>query len=206
MADAWMLNPSSGALTYIGATATNYDEVNLDLAEWVFEGLFSNYAAPLSVGEAFQAGMQSLAEDTGYENIYYPIYHLFGDPSLTIRFPEGALLTAPFSHFVAPWGGTITLPVTIKNVSPSEATFEVLINSGNGYPIINSPNPFNLTLPAGASSVIPVTIQIVTDFPEGITDKITITAAQKPEKIIKTTLTLTSQVFKPSVFLPMINR
>jgi len=206
MADAWMLNSDSGALTYIGATGETFIQADQILAEGVFRGLFSSYSVPLSIGEAFQTGLKLVETMTGDEKEYYVGYQLFGDPSLTIRFPEGALLAAPFSHFIAPWGGTVTLPITIKNVGPAEETFEVLIDSNCDYPIINNPNPFDLTLSAGAATVIPVTIQIVTDYPVGTSDIITITAAQKPEKIIKTSLTATFQVFKPSVFFPIIYR
>jgi len=207
MADAWILNPTSGALTYLGATENTYDEMDLDLAEGVFRGLFASYSTPLSIGEAFQAGMEFFTDvRDGYEEEYYKIYQLFGDPSLTIRFPEGALLTAPFSRFIAPWGGTVTLPVTIKNVGPTEETFKVLIDSNCDYPIINNPNPFDLTLSAGSGTVILVTIQIVTDYPAGTSDIITITATKESDEIIKSALTITSQVFKPSVFLPVIHR
>lgn len=207
MVDAWILNPTSGALTYLGATENTYDQANLELAEGVFRGLFFSYSTPLSIGEAFHAGMQFLKlVESGSEKEYYEIYQLFGDPSLTIRFPEGAHLNVPFSHFLAPWGGSVTLPFTIENVGPFEETFEVSVNSNVGYPLSTDPGPLDLTLPSGASTTIPVTIQILTDLPPKTGDTITITAAQEPDKIIKTSLKVTFQVYKPSVFLPVINR
>ena len=204
MARAWILNPASGTLTYIGATAETVYSEDLLLMEGFFIGLFSNYAAPLSIGEAFQAGFELVNE--GYKEEYFISYQLFGDPSLTIRFPEGALLTAPVSRFDAPWGGTITLPVTIKNVGPTEATFSILFKSNREYPIDIFPNPFDLSLPPGESTIIQVKIQIVTDLPVGTDDTITIIASQKSNTTIETELKVTIQVFNPLVFLPIINR
>jgi len=206
MADAWILNPESGALTYIGATADTVVPQDMLLMEGFFKGLFSNYAVPLSIGEAFQAGFELV--NSGHKKDYFIIYQLFGDPSLTIRFPEGALLTAPFSRFDAPWGGTFTLPVTIKNVGPTEATFSILITSNQGYPLNIDPDGFTLPLSPGASMVIPVVIQIVTDLPVMTPDTINITASytKTPDEIITTKLAITFQVFKTSLFLPIINR
>ncbi|MRR30701.1 hypothetical protein EG834_10355 [bacterium] len=208
MADAWMLNPSSGALTYIGATAENYDDTNLDLVKWVFEGLFSNYAAPLSVGEAFQTGMRSLADNTGYELTYYPTYLLFGDPSLTIRFPEGPLLTAPFSYVVTNMGSTLTIPFTIKNVGPSEADFSIEAHSDWGVPLTLSPSISSITLASGESTVIRVAIQIKDHYEVRDRDTIRFTVMQidPPNDLLTAKLNVSFQIFEPSVFLPIINR
>jgi len=206
MADAWILNPESGALTYIGATAETGVIRDSLLMEEVIGGLFSNYAVPLSIGEAFQVGLYSVYDADKVQE-YFITYQLFGDPSLTIRFPEGALLTAPFSHFIAPWGGTITLPVTIKNVGPTEATFSIKIDAGYPYPTLPVPNPFNITLPPGGEAKLLIVIDVL-GLPVMTPDTINITASYTKtlDEIITTKLAVTFQVFKPSLFLPIINR
>src|SRR3990172_8430348 len=206
MADAWILNPESGALTYIGATAETGVIRDSLLMEEVIGGLFSNYAVPLSIGEAFQVGLYSVYDADKVQE-YFITYQLFGDPSLTIRFPEGALLTAPFSHFIAPWGGTITLPVTIKNVGPTEATFSIKIDAGYPYPTLPVPNPFNITLPPCGEAKLLIVIDVL-GLPVMTSDTINITASYTKtlDEIITTKLAVTFQVFKPSLFLPIINR
>jgi len=209
MADAWILNPTSGALTYLGATENTYDEMDLDLAEGVFRGLFASYSTPLSIGEAFQVGMEFFTDvRDGYEEEYYKIYQLLGDPSLTIRFPEGALLTAPFSHFIAPWGGTVTLPITIKNVGPTEATFGIQAKTASEYPLIINPIFPDITLASGAATIIPVSIRVLAPYKLKDWDTINVSATltKSQNEIITAKLAITFQVFKPSVFLPVIHR
>jgi len=183
--------------------------MDLDLAEGVFRGLFASYSTPLSIGEAFQVGMEFFTDvRDGYEEEYYKIYQLLGDPSLTIRFPEGALLTAPFSHFIAPWGGTVTLPITIKNVGPTEATFGIQAKTASEYPLIINPIFPDITLASGAATIIPVSIRVLAPYKLKDWDTINVSATltKSQNEIITAKLAITFQVFKPSVFLPVIHR
>lgn len=204
MADAWLLNPTSGALTYIGATEYTYDPTNLKMAEGVFRGLFSNYGTPLSIGEAFHSGLQSVKSVP----FYYQIYQLFGDPSLTIRFPEGPVLTAPFTHILTSMGSTLTIPYTIKNVGPTEATFAIEVATDRGIPLTLDPDVSSITLASGESAVIRVSIKIQAPYEVRLYDTIRFKAAQTNplNELLTVNLSVSFQIFEPSVFLPFINR
>jgi hypothetical protein len=204
MADAWILNPTSGALTYIGATEDTYDPTNLKLADGVFRGLFSSYSRPLSIGEAFQTGLQFVKSVPSY----YQIYQLFGDPSLTIRFPEGPLVTAPFPHILTNMGSTLTIPFTIKNVGPTEATFAIEASTDWESPLTLDPAVSPITLASGESTVIWVSVNIQAPYYVRARDVIRFTASQTNplNNLLTENLSVSFQIFEPSVFLPLINR
>jgi len=209
MADAWILNPTSGALTYLGATGNTFDGANLELADGFFRGLFSSYSTPLSIGEAFQAGMQFLKYvESGSEKEYYEIFQLFGDPSLTIRFPEGPMLTAPFTQILTSMGTTLTIPFTIKNVGPTEATFVIEASTDWNLPLTLDPDVSSITLTAGESAVIRVSINIQAPYEVRLRDTIRFTASQTHplNELLTEKLSVSFQIFEPAVFLPVINR
>jgi hypothetical protein len=133
---------------------------------------------------------------------------MFGDPSLTIRFPEGPLLTTPAAFYVAPLAGTLTVPFTIKNVGPIQATFAISAKTNIIDPLPIDEAYTDITLASGASLVIPISIAIGVDHPERRIDVIMVSATQiAPEDPrLNAKASVTFQVFKPSVFFPIIYR
>ena len=170
--------------------------------------MFSSYSDPLSIGEAFEAGLKFVNTATGDEIEYYVGYHLFGDPSLTIRFPEGPLLTTPFSYIVTNMGSTLTIPFTIKNVGPTQATFAIEAGTDWEFPLTLSPDVSSITLAPGETAVIRVSNHILPPYEIRLSDTIHFIASQIDplNELLTAKVDVTFQIFEPSVFLPIINR
>ena len=81
-------------------------------------------------------------DDTALAEGWYPC-------SFTSLTPDGASTTCP--------GGSVTYPLTLTNMTPDPDTFDVTF-AGNAWP--TTPTPDQLTLAAGASGSVTVSVQL----------------------------------------------
>jgi len=208
MADAWMLNAQSGALTYVGASAGTINITDRELAHGFFNTEFSDFSTPLSVGESLKTALYILDEffypGTGAKT-EYESYQLFGDPSLTFRRPQGARLTTPKTYLPAGWGVDFTFPVSVMNPGETTEAFDLTIQS-SAEQVVSLNTYFLPSLSPGESQVVVATILLSTDYEVGTSDHVTITAIQGSNELIKTQIIVTLQTFDPSISFPLLKR
>jgi len=82
LADSWVTQAGSGALVYIGSSASTEFDKNIAIEEGVFKNIFEQPGA--SIGETLNYAIGQLEKYPEDIRHYREAYQLFGDPSLKI--------------------------------------------------------------------------------------------------------------------------
>jgi hypothetical protein len=123
--DTWVIEPTNGSITFVGASNYSYWDEDDILERTIFDTLYddpSGINVP-SVGQMKHAGLVAVdASNTDLDQYYWEEYHLFGDPSLVI--------------VLAPRTPNFTLsvePDTINTCNDDTKIADVAIGSLNQY-------------------------------------------------------------------------
>lgn len=206
MPTAWLLHPTSGALTNISPIADTEYLKSSDLAEFFFKAEFTAAVTPPTVGGALNAAFGEMGwKYPGQMLGIYETYQLFGDPSLSFHRQSGAFLAVPGTYFAVPYGMDVQIPVTVTNIGPTTETFSISLWSSMDLSTVEAA-PNELTLASGESHTVFLTIHSFTDYDLHDTNTIRITASQDSNPLIQTVIQIKAQSFLPSVFMPLIRR
>jgi len=109
-----------------------------------------------------------------------------------------------YSHIAVQPGSTIFHSVTIANLGINTDTYTITLNSSLGWADIGH-IPNTLTLAAGISTTIPITVNVPLTAVSGMEDRVTLATVSQGNPLVEDTTAIVTSVIH-QLFLPMVTK
>ena len=199
LAELFVRSPGKGAAATFSPTGLGVGLGHFTLMEGFFgtvyrDGLWELGAATL--------GAKLALYNAGYFRDMLHTYTTFGDPALRIPSPYDLTVSPDQAAQQAAPGMQLTYPIRVSNIGTLPDLIEITVD-GNNWPTTPAANL--LSLSAGETIEVLVTIEIPADIPGGVTDTALVRVRSDGDAAELKTVTLNSTVLV-RVRLPLIRK